>query len=55
MLDIDICLCGNKDKCPKKNTCRRAQNFGPGIYTISYFYKEGKDCKYYWKIKENKE
>jgi hypothetical protein len=52
MWDNDICLCGNAAECPNKDTCRRARKHGPGVYTISYFYKEGEKCEYYLKRKE---
>ena len=55
MFEYDICFCGNADKCPLKDTCKRAIARGPGIYTISNFYdtyKEGLGCDYYWEKKE---
>ena len=53
MFENDICLCGNKENCPLKDTCRRAQEHGPGIYTMSLFYDPNKkECEYYWKIKD---
>ena len=47
MFEFDICLCGNKEKCPKKDTCLRAINPGPGIYTMSLFFVNGTDCENY--------
>jgi len=54
MFEYDICLCGNKENCPKKETCERAVNPGPGIYTLSLFYQENKECEYYLSLKQNK-
>ena len=54
MFNDDICLCGNKEDCPNKDTCRRAKSHGSGIYTISLFYQKDKECEYYLPIKENK-
>ena len=51
--DDDICFCGNADLCPHKDQCKRAERRGPGIYTMSLFYEEGKECEYFWE-KENK-
>ena len=45
----DICRCGNSDSCPHKSECKRAERQGPGIYTVSLFYKEGQKCEYFWK------
>lgn len=47
MFEFDICLCGNKEDCPKKDTCLRAINVKAGIYTYSLFYIRGTDCKEY--------
>lgn len=47
-IDDDICLCGNADKCPNKENClRNGAKKKPGIYTISLFYQENKECEYY--------
>lgn len=43
----DITFCENKENCPLKNTCRRAQNPGPGIHSYSNFYDKYKKCEYY--------
>lgn len=51
MFDYDICLCGNADKCPNKDLCRRGQKHGPGIYTMALFYDEkNKQCDYFFPI-----
>jgi hypothetical protein len=47
--DDDICLCGNSDSCPYKNECLRAERRGPGIFTVSLFYQEDKECEYFIK------
>jgi hypothetical protein len=47
MIDFDICLCGNKEECPYKDTCLRAINPPPGIYTYSLFYNKDKECDEY--------
>ena len=47
MIDFDICLCGNKEECPYKDTCLRAINPPPGIYTYSLFYNKDKKCDEY--------
>lgn len=56
MFEDDICLCGDANKCPLKDTCKRAERRKtPGIYTVPnffQFYKEGYGCEYYWGIKE---
>jgi len=52
MFEYDICMCGNADKCPLSETCKRAAALPPGIYTYSLFYKEGEKCEYYWENKE---
>lgn len=49
MFEYDICRCGNPDQCPLKNQCERAKPVPAGIYTVSLFYEEGKDCEYFWK------
>ena len=54
MFEYDICFCGNAASCPHKDQCKRAEKRGPGIYTMSLFYQEGKECEYFWKKKENK-
>lgn len=51
MFEDDICKCGNPDKCPKKGECLRATPHGPGIYTMSMFYTENKECEYFLKRK----
>lgn len=52
--DYDYCFCGNADKCPKKNKCKRAITTKPaGIYTYALFYKENEECEEFWEI-ENK-
>lgn len=55
MLEPWYCLCGgDNEKCSKKDTCLRAiSNYGPGIYTISCFYKEGEDCEDYIPLEED--
>ncbi len=54
MFEYDICLCGNSEKCPNKDICKRARKHGPGIYTISNFYDERNiECDYF--IFTNKE
>lgn len=53
MFEYDICLCGNAEECPHKETCQRAMKHGPGIYTVSNFYEEKDTCDYYYPIKEN--
>ena len=52
MFEYDICMCGNASSCPHKETCKRAQNHGPGIYTVSLFYEKNKECEYYLPIKK---
>ncbi len=55
MFEYDICMCGDADKCPLSETCKRAEKVGPGIYTVSAFYEfyeEGVGCQYYWKKEE---
>ena len=53
MFEPWYCLCGgDNEKCPKKDTCLRAMSLGPGIYTISCFYKEGEECQDYIPIEE---
>ena len=54
LFEDDICLCGNAENCPKKETCRRAKSHGPGIYSYAAFYKENEECEDYWEIKEEK-
>ena len=54
MFEYDICLCGNADQCPHKDNCKRAEEHGPGIYTVSLFYQEDKECEYFWE-KKNEE
>ena len=44
--DDDICFCGNKEKCPKKDSCERAKNV-TGIHTYSLFYRKGEECEHY--------
>ena len=48
----DITLCNNSNKCNHKD-CRRIISKKPKNlnrwYSISDFYEEGKECKYYWK------
>ena len=51
MFEFDICLCGNKDECPQKDTCLRAQPVPPGIYTYSLLYNGGSNCRDYIEIK----
>lgn len=53
MFEYDICLCGNADKCPMKDTCLRAIKPPPGIYTISLFYNKDKECENYIERKKN--
>jgi len=48
----DVCLCGNKENCPNKDNCKRAAKRKAGIYTVSLFYEEGKECEYYIPIIE---
>jgi hypothetical protein len=50
----DICLCGNPEKCPKKNTCLRNKK-KTGIHTYSLFYQKDKDCEYYIPIRRKHE
>lgn len=47
MFELDFCLCGNSDQCPHKSECKRAGNYGPGIFTMSLFYKENEECEYF--------
>lgn len=54
MFELDICLCGNKKECPSKDTCLRAIDPPPGIYTYSLMYKGDEKCDDYWEI-ENEE
>ena len=49
MFEDDICRCGNADLCPHKSECKRAEEHGPGVYTVSDFYKEGQECKDFWR------
>ena len=52
MFEYDICFCGNKEECPLKMTCRRAQSHGIGIHTYSNFYnEEDEKCEYYIPVK----
>ena len=44
--DDDICFCGNKEHCPKKDSCLRAKDV-IGIHTYSLFYKKDEGCRYY--------
>lgn len=47
----DICMCSNI-KCNKRDTCYRAQaKPNPHYQTYSEF-PGGKDCEYYWRMKE---
>lgn len=48
---MDICLCGNGEKCLKKRTCKRFKllSIVTGYYSCSYFYKDGEECKFYIK------
>ena len=57
MFEYDICLCGNASSCALKDKCKRAEKHGPGIYTVSLFYEEGKECEYFLekKVKDNEE
>ena len=52
MFDWDISYCGNSDKCPLKDECRRGKVPGPGIYSYCLFYEEGKECKDFYPKKE---
>lgn len=47
MFEDDICRCWNSDLCPRKDQCERAKRGGPGIYTVSSFYEEDKECEYF--------
>ena len=51
MFEYDICLCGNPQYCPKKDTCLRNQG-RVGINTYSLFFELGKDCQHYIPKKE---
>ena len=53
MFEYDYCFCGNYEKCPKKDECRRAISV-PGIHTYSAFYVEGEECKEFWQKQEKK-
>lgn len=46
-IDEDICMCGNAAECPLKEDCRRYRPKKPGIYTMSLFYEEGKECEHF--------
>lgn len=50
--DDDICFCGNKERCPKKDSCLRAKDV-TGIHTYSLFYKKDEGCRYYLPKKDN--
>lgn len=59
MFEDNISRCGDSDRCPYKDSCRRATPRPVGIYTISYFYKDCFDlkneyCEFYIEKKENK-
>ena len=56
MLEYDICFCGNAEKCLLKDSCKRAEKHGPGIYTVSNFYDEKQThCEFFWaKERKNK-
>ena len=49
MFELDICKCGNAEKCPNKDICLRGRKeTKPGIYTVSLFYDEkNKKCDYF--------
>ena len=49
MFELDICKCGNAEKCPNKDICLRGRKeTKPGIYTVSLFYDEkNKECEYF--------
>jgi hypothetical protein len=55
MFEYDICLCGNGDKCPSKDTCRRyvyAQKKGMGIFTMALLYTGEEKCEDYYPLKK---
>jgi hypothetical protein len=54
-MNLDICFCGNTEKCPKKNMCRRnIENYQlkdtSKLYrTFTIFeYDKNNECKYFW-------
>lgn len=53
MFEYDYCFCGNSNDCPHEHECKRAVKI-VGIHTYSDFYKEGKECEYFWRKENNK-
>jgi hypothetical protein len=51
----DIAMCMNPESCYKKESCYRAVA-EPSEYRQSYspFYKEGEDCRHYWRVQKEK-
>lgn len=55
MFEFDVCLCGNGEKCPRRDTCLRyvARKYVKGINTYALFYNENGECEDYYPV--NKE
>ena len=52
MADISMCF---ESDCTKKETCYRYKATRSVRQSMAAFYKEGEECKYYWKTEEKKD